>query len=52
MGRISFGDRKLCAFARIISRMTNNIQTSKQIVEGFWAAMQTNDFAASPKYMR
>jgi len=28
-----------------------NMQTSKQIVEGFWAAMQTNDFKAAGEFL-
>jgi limonene-1,2-epoxide hydrolase len=31
--------------------MSNNRQTSKQIVEGFWEAMQTNDFKAAGKFL-
>ena len=31
--------------------MALNSQTSKQIVEAFWAAMQTNDFKAAGEYL-
>ena len=31
--------------------MTNNIQDSKKVVEGFWAAMQTNDFKAAGEFL-
>ena len=31
--------------------MSNNTQTSKQIVERFWAAMQTNDFKAAGEFL-
>ena len=31
--------------------MTTNTETSKQIVEGFWAAMQTNDFKAVGEWL-
>jgi limonene-1,2-epoxide hydrolase len=29
----------------------NNSQTSKQIVQGFWAAMQTNNFRAAAEFL-
>lgn len=35
------------AASRIIAPMTKNAQNSKQIVEEFWAAMQSNDFKAA-----
>jgi limonene-1,2-epoxide hydrolase len=31
--------------------MSGNTQTSKRIVEGFWAAMQTNDFKAAGEFL-
>ena len=31
--------------------MSGNTQESKQIVEGFWAAMQTNDFKAAGEFL-
>ena len=31
--------------------MTTNSETDKQIVEGFWAAMQTNDFKAAGEWL-
>jgi len=31
--------------------MANNTKGSKQIVEGFWAAMQTNDFKAAGEWL-
>ena len=31
--------------------MSGNTQDSKQIVEGFWAAMQTNDFKAAGEFL-
>ena len=31
--------------------MPGNTQQSKQIVEGFWAAMQTNDFKAAGEFL-
>ena len=31
--------------------MSNNTQASKQIVEGFWAAMQRNDFKDAGKFL-
>lgn len=31
--------------------MPGNTQQSKQIVEGFWAAMQTNDFNAASEFL-
>ena len=31
--------------------MTDNPQDSKQVVEGFWAAMQTNDFKAAGEFL-
>lgn len=31
--------------------MTGNVQNAKQIVEGFWAAMQTNDFQAAGEFL-
>ena len=31
--------------------MSNNTQVSKQIVEEFWAAMQTNDFKAAAEFL-
>lgn len=31
--------------------MSGNTQESKQIVEGFWAAMQTNDFKAAGDFL-
>lgn len=31
--------------------MPDNRQDSKQIVEGFWAAMQTNDFKAAGEFL-
>ena len=31
--------------------MTNNTQNNKQVVEEFWAAMQTNDFKSAAEYL-
>jgi ketosteroid isomerase-like protein len=31
--------------------MSGNTQESKQIIEGFWAAMQTNDFKAAGEFL-
>jgi ketosteroid isomerase-like protein len=31
--------------------MTDHPQDSKQVVEGFWAAMQTNDFKAAGEFL-
>ena len=31
--------------------MTSNTQNNKQIVESFWAAMQTNDFKSAGEYL-
>jgi ketosteroid isomerase-like protein len=31
--------------------MTDNPQDSKKVVEGFWAAMQTNDFKAAGEFL-
>jgi len=31
--------------------MSNNTQASKQIVEGFWAAMQANDFKMAGEFL-
>ena len=31
--------------------MTNHIQNSKQVIEGFWGAMQTNDFASAGEFL-
>lgn len=31
--------------------MTDNTQTRKQIVEGFWATMQTNNFSAASEFL-
>lgn len=31
--------------------MTNNAQDNRQVVENFWAAMQTNDFKAAGEFL-
>jgi ketosteroid isomerase-like protein len=31
--------------------MTDNPQNSRQVIEGFWAAMQTNDFKAAGEFL-
>ena len=34
-----------------MTSMAGNTQNSKQVVEGFWAAMQTNDFKAAGEFL-
>ena len=34
-----------------MTSMSGHTQDSKQIVEGFWAAMQTNDFKAAGEFL-
>jgi len=36
---------------RIIETMTTITKDNKQVVEGFWAAMQTNDFKAAGEFL-